>query len=74
MAQNGGGDPGHAAVETYCFQPEVFVEPHFTVEGFIKECKLRVPMAELKVDLGQCQPEHRPASSSHGSAGPARDR
>eukprot|EP00035_Acanthoeca_spectabilis_P009779 m.172432 g.172432 ORF g.172432 m.172432 type:complete len:692 (+) comp14834_c0_seq4:1561-3636(+) len=51
MAQNGGGDPGHAAVETYCFQPEVFVEPHFTVEGFIKECKLRVPMAELKVDL-----------------------
>jgi hypothetical protein len=53
MAGSPDGAGAHAAVETYCFRVDAFVEPTFTVEDFVKECRLRVPMAELKTDLGE---------------------
>ena len=53
VAGAGSPDTGaHAATETYCFRVDAFVEPGFSVEDFVKECRLRVPMTELKADLG----------------------
>eukprot|EP00041_Stephanoeca_diplocostata_P005134 m.56761 g.56761 ORF g.56761 m.56761 type:complete len:713 (-) comp15593_c0_seq2:442-2580(-) len=41
----------HGNPQNLCFRPDAFVEPGFSVELFLRDCRRRVAMTELQSDL-----------------------
>ena len=49
------GDESYSAggaEASHCFRPEIFLEPGFSVDAFLQDCRRRVAMTELQHDLG----------------------